>query len=88
MQYTYQDIRTALLCLIIANYAGELNVPILLDYGCSLPIMTKHLYNSNEVMHKHLRIWVGHVMIHTRNGDNRVISIAILPYIQQVDIQL
>ena len=49
----------------MANYAGELNTPVLMDGSCTFSIMTKHFYVLNEVLHKCLKIPADDMIIHT-----------------------
>ena len=67
MHYAIQDIKNFLLCImvnyinnsfikckgkIIANFMGEVKIPVLLENYCIFSIMTKYLYDTNKIFHK------------------------------------
>ena len=73
--------------LIMADYVGELNIPIILSNCCMLSIMPKHLYARHENLHKCQRIPEDNMIIHVGNGDINVYFCIVIPlYMQQVQV--
>ena len=52
-----------------ANFAGQLNIPMFLDNGCTFSIMPNTFYNRHEVLHKWQQMPVDDIVINTGNVD-------------------
>ena len=66
-----------------------LEIPVLLDNGCTFSIVTKQLCDMHKILHKCFRIPADNMIIHTRNGDIRL-SFGLSSHlcIEEVDIQM
>ena len=53
--------------LTIADCARELSIEVHLDNRCTFSVLTKHFYDSKEVLHKCLRITAHNMMAYTAN---------------------
>ena len=70
IQYTYQDMKTSLSCLMVkyisnscimylynhSKFAGEMEIPLLLDNGYIFSIIANHFYDAKEILHRYLKI--------------------------------
>ena len=73
--------------LNIAHFSGDLNIPVLLDNGCTSSIMPKHFYKMHEILHKCFDIQSDNML--TRNRDIRVHIWVVIPlFIPHVIIHL
>ena len=73
----------------IANFAGELNIPVFLDNGCAFSFTPKTFCDRHEVLYKCKNIAADNMVIQTGNRDTKVHFRMVNPlYIQKVAIQV
>ena len=57
------------------NYAGELNISLLLDNSCTFYMLIEPFCSSNEVLHKCLKITVDNMTTYAGNKDISVLNL-------------